>query len=74
MKKAIIIFSVLFATIILNSCTSDDFENQITKSDKDFNMEVDYSLYARVGDTIIEGTNYATEGTESDPVIVIKKD
>ena len=49
MKKAAIIFSVLFATVILNFCTTDDFEDQVTKSNKDFNAEVDYSLYARLG-------------------------
>ena len=73
MKKVIIIFSVLFLAISFNSCTSDDFESQIKKPEKTFNNEVDYSQFAKVGDSIID--NYVTQGTDTDgPIIVIKKD
>ena len=77
MKKLSIIFSVLFATFFLNSCTSDDFESQIENSNKTFNNEVDYSQFAKAGDTVVKPAtqnDYETGTTESDPIIVIKKD
>uniref|UniRef100_UPI00404B3C7C hypothetical protein n=1 Tax=Flavobacterium sp. TaxID=239 RepID=UPI00404B3C7C len=69
MKKAIIIFSVLFTAVSFNSCSSDDFENEIKKSNQAFENELDDAFYARGNDTINNASDSST-----DPVILVKKD
>jgi hypothetical protein len=70
MKKSILFLGFAVVFLLLTSCTTDDFDQEINNSNVQFEEEMSQDLYQRDGDTIVTPiVNTVTSTVVGDPIV-----